>query len=104
MFAAREGHTATAAELVRLDADINAKTDVRIRCSCARGLRRARLRSVRSELPLPGFFYARLGGNLLPACLRTARGTQYGRTALDIAKQRRTEDIVELLTRAAVRA
>jgi hypothetical protein len=42
---------------------------------------------------------------LLPACLLlTARGTQDGRTALDIAKQIKTEDIVELLTRAAVRA
>jgi hypothetical protein len=70
----------------------------------ARGLRRARLRGVRSELPLPGYSHARLGSRLLPACLLTARGTQDGRTALDIAKETKTEDIVELLTRAAVRA
>ncbi len=60
MYAALYGRTATAAELVRLGADINAKDNVRIRCSCARGPRRARLRGVRSALPLPGC--ARLGG------------------------------------------
>jgi hypothetical protein len=39
MWAAHNGHTATAAELVRLSADINAKSKVRIRrsASCARG-------------------------------------------------------------------
>jgi hypothetical protein len=43
MWAAFNGHTATAAELLRLGADINAKDTVRIRCSCARGPRRRRV-------------------------------------------------------------
>jgi hypothetical protein len=46
MYAAVNDRTTTAAELVRRGADINAKNDVRIRCSCARGLRWARLRGV----------------------------------------------------------
>ncbi len=51
MCAAASGHTATAAELVRLGADINAKSRVRVRCSCVCGTRR---RGARSALPLPG--------------------------------------------------
>jgi hypothetical protein len=38
MRAATSGQTATATELVRLGADVNAKDDVRIRCSCVRAV------------------------------------------------------------------
>jgi hypothetical protein len=80
MLAAAFGRTATAAELVRLGADINAKDDVRVRCTCARGPRRARSR-------------ARLCGEL-----SWTRVLQGGQTALMLAAANgRTATATELV-------
>ncbi len=95
MFAALYSHTGTAAELVRLGADINARDKLR-----AGGGRRAVSAAAACRCLVRGWAVARA------ACmLTTARGGQDGirRTALDIAKEYDKKSIVDLLTRAAVR-
>jgi hypothetical protein len=75
------GLPAIVAELVRLGADINAKDNVRLCCSCARGPRRARRANVRSTLPLPGIACTYLG--LLTArCAERQYCARFGAEAL----------------------
>jgi ankyrin repeat protein len=100
-WAAYKGHTATAAELVRLGTDINAKTIVRIRCSCAcagRGGRGCVACGQRCHLVPAPRTSRRYETDRNPCCV------QVGSTARDLASLMGHHEIVELLTRAAVHA